>query len=130
MSDAVATAIEFLGPPPPAPTPTGAELRAELAALIQEDLLLRFQRAAPKDRVAIEITAGLAADTAHLTKLFGPDCDPRVAPLLLAGIKRLMQWLWTLGTDRIADTVAERILYDAIAIEGDVLASIPPAGTA
>jgi hypothetical protein len=130
MSETASIATELPATPPPATTPTGAELRAELARLIEEDLLLRCKRAAPKDRVAIETTARLAADTAHLTILLRPGCDPEVAPLLLGGIKRLADWLWRLGTDRIADTIAERILRDAIAIEDAALASIPPVGTA
>ena len=130
MHEAAALAAAAERPHHQDPSPTGAELRAELAALIKRDLLRRFERAAPKDRIAIETAARLAADLAHLTKLFGPGCDPEVAPLLLGGIKRLAEWLCRLGTDRIADTFAERILRDAIAIEDDALASIPAAGAA
>jgi hypothetical protein len=117
-------------PEPTAPPADGAALRAELAALLESDLLRRFTSAGPRERVLIEIVATLAADLAHLSKMFAPGCDSRIAPLLLGGIERVARGLCMLGTDRIADTFAERILFDAIAIQDDALASVPVAGTA
>jgi hypothetical protein len=114
----------------PALRPSGAALRAEVAEILERDLLLRFTSAGPCERVLIETVATLAADLAHLTRMFAPGCDPRIGPLLLGGIKRVTRGLHMLGTDRIADTFAERILIQAIAIEGAVLANMPPAGTA
>ncbi len=114
----------------PALRPTGAALRAEVAEILERDLLTRVPTPTPRERAAIEMTARLAADLAHMRVMFAPGCDPRIPPLLLGGIERVARFLHALGTDRIADTFAEGILADAIAIEAAVLASMPAAGTA
>jgi hypothetical protein len=114
----------------PAAAPSGAALRAELAALLGADLLRRFTSVGPRGRTLIPLVAELAASVAHLTKMWHPGCDPRVPPLLLGGIERLVKGLCLLGTDRVAGTFAERILRDALAIESAVLASMPAVGSA
>jgi hypothetical protein len=126
----VAIAVDQQTTPPIAPEQSGAELRAELAELLERDLLRRFTNASPRERTVIETVATIAANLAQLTKSFGPDCDERIAPLLLRGINTVAAGLHYLGTDRIADTFAERILAAALAIEDDAMASLPPAGTA
>lgn len=134
MSESLITVPEPQSPsvsPEPAALPTdGAALRADLAELLRRDLLRRFTSAGPRDHMLIETVAGLAADLAHLTRMLRPGCDGRVAPLLLGGIERVARGLHVLGTDRIADTFAERILRDAIKIEGEALALMPVAGNA
>src|ERR1700678_3062112 len=119
MNEPIIVAAELM--PPIAPDaadvsaqPSSAALRAEVAVLLERDLYRRFERAGPRERVLIEIVAVLAADLAHLCKMFGPDCDARVLPLLLGGINRVSRGLCLLGTEHIAGTFAERILTDAI----------------
>ena len=114
----------------PAQHTSSAALRAEVAEILARDLLSRFTSAGPRERVLVDTVAEVAADLAHLTKMWRPGCDSRIAPLLLGGIDRVARGLHLLGTDRIADTFAERILVDAIAIEGAVLASMPAQGCA
>ena len=114
----------------PAEASPGARLRAELAELLARDLLRRFTNADARERALIPLVAELAASVAHLTKMWHPGCDLRVPPLLLGGIERLVKGLCLLGTDRVADTFAERILRDALAIESAVLASMPAVGSA
>ena len=114
-----------IAPAPPLP-PSGQSLRARLAEIIETDLL-RFAPDAPEIVAAI---ATVAADLAHLTKMFEPGCDPRIAPLLLAGIATLARGLALLGTARIAGSFAERMLIAAMAVERIALATMPAAGTA
>ena len=121
---------EPIAPPIADAAPSGAALRAELAALIQADLLGRISPADDAERDVIVAVSEVAAGLAHLTKMLVPGCDPFVAPLLLGGITRTVRGLCLLGTDRIAGSAAEEILTSALAVEGAALASIAPAGTA
>jgi len=135
MSASLNTTTEpqtLVAPPEPdcAPPTDGAALRAELAELLERNLLRRFTSAGPRDRVLISTIAGLTADLAHLTKLLRPGCDPRVPPLLLGGITRVASRLNAFGTRRIAGTGAELILQNAIEVEGLARTLMPAAGNA
>jgi hypothetical protein len=131
MNEPTTAIAEPQSAPPPPPEPTGAELRAEVAAILERDLLRRFTSAGPRERKLIETIAELAADLAHLTRMAkDADCDPRVASILIGGINRVARGLHMLGTDRIGGTFAEQILVAALAIEPATLAAMPAEGTA
>jgi hypothetical protein len=111
-----------------------AEIRAGLVATIERDLLSRFQRAAPRDRVAIEATADLAVHVALLDhRISSAGCDDRTARSFLRGTSSLVRLLHLFGPDRIAGTLAEGVVAEAAATADALLFVLPNeamAGTA
>lgn len=99
-----------------------AEDRAGIVATIERDLLARFERAAPRERVAIEAAADVVvwvATLEHRARTAG--CDGRAASIFMGLVSRLTRILHAIGPDRIAGTLAEGILAQAIATADTVL---------
>jgi hypothetical protein len=112
-------------------TESGTALRADLAAAIERDLLLRFARVTLLDQEMIECTAELAACVAWLgASIWNHGAAERGARLHTSMTASLQFGLWRLGANRIAGCDAERILANALAMQKALLALTPPAGSA
>ncbi|WP_428487213.1 hypothetical protein [Rhodopila sp.] len=108
-----------------------AEIRDEMAVIIERNLLSRFARAAPKDRIAIEVTARLAEHVSYSTRqIRGRGCNELDAEQHISGTQTLLNGLHGLGTDRIAGTMAETIAIDALQVSAAIRACAQPIGTA
>lgn len=82
---------------------------------IEQDLLRRLERAAPRDRVFIEEVARLAANVeASTLRVASADCREIDAVQHLGGFNALSQALAILGDATVDDTIARTILDAAL----------------
>jgi hypothetical protein len=111
--------------------PTEAETIAELTELIEADLLRRFARAAPRDRIMIAATAALAAQLRRLDlNIIVHGTSSEMVALHARGVESLLRNLHALGTGAVADTVAEQTLVKAMATQLALTAAMPAQGSA
>jgi hypothetical protein len=104
--------------------------RVEVSALIERQLLTRFPRAAPQERVMIGCAAALAADLYVLDRVKMPDLTYRRIDIMAQLALPLAGLLCRLGPPEVDGTFAEILLGKALVAGQEMLAVRPVEGHA
>jgi hypothetical protein len=112
-------------------TPDIVAARDHIRGVIRADLLSRPALAGPEMRGAVHELVALSAGRALIDKIVRETgCHPGDVMAHHDLTQRVTVSLVGIGTDLIADTVAEEVLRDALATRNATLALMPVAGSA